>query len=366
VARDTTLLVDLIEALGSSLDLGAVFDLAYPRLLRLVSAEYGALGLSATGRPSDYRWLVAGFSSAFFAEYAEMAPHDFVRHAVERRPNVVLVDSEMLPRAQVEANMLYLRARELGMPLEQGMAVMLHVDDHWQSGLALYRERRRAFSARERALLQRVTPAVANAVRNCHLFGVALRRGDVLAQCLDAEGAAIVITTAGGVEVARNAAATKLLDRWFAPFERRAGGVPDALLALLAREVASSTSVGAGPEARHGRPETWRRDGAGAALEARPVPLPAIAGPGLWALSLRELPGPVPCPAPWQTLLTQREREVASRVLRGWNNRLIAEDIGCAEGTVKKHLQSVFDKLGVQSRTALVASAAMQRSRAAP
>jgi len=338
-------LIDLMEALGSSLDLRSVLDQAYPALLRLVPAEYGALGVSATGRPEDYTWLVAELPNAYFAAYPAMAAHDFVREAVVRRPNVVLRDTEMVPRARLEGSMLYHRARELGMPIEQVMAVMLHVDERWQSGIALYRERRRPFTEQERALLQRLVPALANTVRNCHLFERAVGRGDLLEQVLAAEGAAVLIV-APPAEVARTAPATALLDRWFAPVERRAGGLPDPLLALLGRT--------------DGAPVTWTRRQGDTTLEVTAVPLPASAGRGTWALSLREVLQRIALPPAWERRLTPAEREVTSRVLRGWDNRLIADDVGCAEATVKKHLQRIFDKLGVPTRAALQASAAQQ------
>jgi DNA-binding NarL/FixJ family response regulator len=53
-------------------------------------------------------------------------------------------------------------------------------------------------------------------------------------------------------------------------------------------------------------------------------------------------------------MLTQREVQVAECVLRGWDNQLIKEHLKCSLGTVKKHLQRVFDKLGVDSRAALI------------
>lgn len=345
MSGDESRFIDLMEALGSSLDLWSVLDQAYPVLLRLVPAEYGALGVSATGRPEDYAWLVAELPSAYFAAYPEMAAHDFVREAVAKQPNVVLRDSEMVPRAGVEGSMLYQRARELGMPIEQVMAVMLHVDARWQSGIALYRERRRPFTERERALLQRLVPALANTVRNCHVFQDAVGRGDLLDQVLAAEGAAVLIV-APPVEIARTAPATALLDRWFAPVERRAGGLPDPLLALL----------------RHagGGPVTWTRSQGDLRLTVTAVSLPASAGRGTWALSLREVSRSIALPAAWERLLTPAEREITARVLRGWDNRLIADDVGCTEATVKKHLQRVFDKLGVPTRAALAASAAQR------
>jgi DNA-binding NarL/FixJ family response regulator len=41
-------------------------------------------------------------------------------------------------------------------------------------------------------------------------------------------------------------------------------------------------------------------------------------------------------------------------VIRGHSNQSIAAQLGVSEDTVKKHLTSIFDKLGVESRTQLV------------
>ena len=53
--------------------------------------------------------------------------------------------------------------------------------------------------------------------------------------------------------------------------------------------------------------------------------------------------------------LTPREIEIATMVARGLRNRAIAEDLSVSEGTVKTHLHSVFEKLGVRSRAELTA-----------
>ena len=55
--------------------------------------------------------------------------------------------------------------------------------------------------------------------------------------------------------------------------------------------------------------------------------------------------------------LTDRECEVLSGVARGETNKKIALDLGIAERTVKAHLASIFNKLGVDSRSAAVAIA---------
>jgi two-component system nitrate/nitrite response regulator NarP len=51
--------------------------------------------------------------------------------------------------------------------------------------------------------------------------------------------------------------------------------------------------------------------------------------------------------------LTPRERELVELVRQGLRNRDIAARLGVTEGTVKVYLHSIFDKVGVGSRTEL-------------
>ncbi len=59
-------------------------------------------------------------------------------------------------------------------------------------------------------------------------------------------------------------------------------------------------------------------------------------------------------------LLSEREREVLAGVARGERSKEIALRLGISERTVKAHLDSIFNKLGVDSRAAAV-SVALQR-----
>jgi DNA-binding CsgD family transcriptional regulator len=54
-------------------------------------------------------------------------------------------------------------------------------------------------------------------------------------------------------------------------------------------------------------------------------------------------------------LLTAREREVLAWVARGKTNPEIARLLWLAPSTVRKHLENVYAKLGVSTRTAAVA-----------
>ena len=62
--------------------------------------------------------------------------------------------------------------------------------------------------------------------------------------------------------------------------------------------------------------------------------------------------------------LTQREGEVLHWVIQGKTNRDIGDILGMSPRTVNKHLEHVFDKLGVETRTA-AATLATNRIRAA-
>jgi DNA-binding CsgD family transcriptional regulator len=52
--------------------------------------------------------------------------------------------------------------------------------------------------------------------------------------------------------------------------------------------------------------------------------------------------------------LTERELEIASNVCEGLRNADIAHRLFISEITVKKHVQNIFDKMGVGSRSALI------------
>ena len=58
--------------------------------------------------------------------------------------------------------------------------------------------------------------------------------------------------------------------------------------------------------------------------------------------------------------LSARELEVLALIVKGHGNKQIAYDLGIAEHTVKNHVKSILNKLGVEDRTQ-AATAAIQR-----
>jgi DNA-binding NarL/FixJ family response regulator len=57
--------------------------------------------------------------------------------------------------------------------------------------------------------------------------------------------------------------------------------------------------------------------------------------------------------------LTQRQREILQFVAVGMGNQQIARRLDLSEGTVRKHLENIFARLEVTSRTAAVARAGL-------
>ncbi len=76
-------------------------------------------------------------------------------------------------------------------------------------------------------------------------------------------------------------------------------------------------------------------------------------------LSYTEAPNPSARPG-GKLDLTSREAEVLAAVARGDRNKQIALALGISERTVKAHLASIFNKFGVDSRTAAIVVAAQR------
>ena len=83
-----------------------------------------------------------------------------------------------------------------------------------------------------------------------------------------------------------------------------------------------------------------------------------------WLVVLREVSDAATVDAIVQGLgLTLRESEVLYWVVKGKTNRDIGDILGSSPATVKKHLERVYEKLGVETRTA-AAGVAVQKVRA--
>jgi DNA-binding NarL/FixJ family response regulator len=54
-----------------------------------------------------------------------------------------------------------------------------------------------------------------------------------------------------------------------------------------------------------------------------------------------------------ETLLTARERQIASLVASGKSNRSIAAELSVSTRTIENHLYAIYSKLGIRGRVDL-------------
>jgi DNA-binding CsgD family transcriptional regulator len=86
-------------------------------------------------------------------------------------------------------------------------------------------------------------------------------------------------------------------------------------------------------------------------------PMQGWEGSRLFIISIEELPGPNH--SKWRHLmsshrLSPREVDVVPYLFSGLKNAEIAEKLFVSEITIKKHLQSIYAKMGVRNRTSLI------------
>jgi DNA-binding CsgD family transcriptional regulator len=341
-------LLEVMTALTSSLDLKEVFSDSNRILSRVLTADFGGLCVSRPGEPGQYDWpMVQDMPQVFFDRYPEISHDCFVSAAVVQRPNTVLRDTEMLSRQQMRNCAMYAHCREMHMPVERVLSVSLDMGLGWHSGFTLYRESRKAFSEQQRAFLQRLTPILARTVRNCLMLGDMARQGDLLEQLFRHTGLESITLSPPNTELMRTPRSTALLHRWFPDAPCGRFGLPQVLLDALDELSRSGQRMLSGQDVL-----TFRRPGR--SLKVTFLRLPGYPGRPTWALLFQEVSHGAQAPTEWRKRLTPREMDVVERVLNGWDNHTIAEEMGSSLNTLKTHLKRVFVKLAVPSRSKLI------------
>jgi DNA-binding NarL/FixJ family response regulator len=176
----------------------------------------------------------------------------------------------------------------------------------------------RDFSARDCAVLDALNPHFVQLLRVSET-GRLLREALALHESTQA---AVVLLEADDRVAFASTAACQLLDRYFGEKGTR---LPDSLASWLRERRRTATG------------EPLRID-----ADDRSLVVELVDG----ALLLEE-----ECSTP---RLTSREREIVDLVAEGRTNAEIAERLCVSSGTVRKHLDNVYAKLGVHTRTAAV------------
>jgi DNA-binding CsgD family transcriptional regulator len=225
------------------------------------------------------------------------------------------------------------------------MALPLRIDDDHVISVVFNRSRGDFVDA-ERAVLDAIRLPLAALYRKllaCEAAGIGLRCvGDLAA----GNGWHLVRVSTTGRILDASTGALDLLRRHF---PREPAGRGSRLPTPLTEWYFRSRCWGLDrPAMRHGEQFTASRSGMKLTVHCFADPLDASAGyfllkgerSGLRAEDLRELP------------LTEREREILALVAIGKTNAEIGVILTISGRTVQKHLEHVFQKLGVETRTA--------------
>ena len=176
----------------------------------------------------------------------------------------------------------------------------------------------RDFSARDCTVLEALSPHLVR----LHRAHEVRRRLDVALAVHESSGVAVILLEADGRVAFSSSAASALLERYFG---KNGAVLPQQLSSWIA-------------ERGRGAPDPLRVEAGERTLVVE------LADDALLLEERRPLPR-----------LTPRERELLELVSDGWTNGEIAERLWISVGTVRKHLDNVYAKLGVHTRTAAAA-----------
>ncbi|MGI8858492.1 MAG: helix-turn-helix transcriptional regulator [Thermomicrobiales bacterium] len=202
---------------------------------------------------------------------------------------------------------------------------------------------RTPFTERDRAVLDLLRPHVAEAYR-------AARMGSTMQAALDASARAVVALDADGQARFATERARDLLRAYF---QQTMGGnaLPDVLAEWARSRIRQPQCDGDSPAT----PTPLIVAGEAGRLVVRLV---AATGMGEGDLLLLHEERAAPSVAMLVPLgLSPREGEVLLWVMRGKADKEIAALLGCGTRTVRKHLEHIYAKLDVSSRTAAVSRA---------
>ena len=176
-----------------------------------------------------------------------------------------------------------------------------------------------------------------------HLANARMARGSQLA--LDTTGRPLLVVDREARPVWATPGGSALLQRYVPDWPGGDVPLPPAVAGIVRRQIASET--GTTPP---GRIET-----ADGRLE---IGLVGRHGPGEWLLLLTAFSDSADCRVlSDRHALTAREAEVLLWISRGKANREISDILGISPRTVNKHLEQVFEKLGVENRASAAAIA---------
>jgi len=336
--------IDRLYDCGSLEEFPRVALREIPKLVRADHSTFNYVALSvpkvvvlATHEPPDH-----GRRQKIFSKY--VSDHPILRHYLVTGDGSAYKISDFQSVREYHRLPLYQHFyHEIG--YEDQLSIILFPPGSEMVTISLARDRR-SFTERDRQLLNLLRPHVARAYRHIEHLGVAnrsLARPDASARDMQATS---VVLDGRDRPVHFGPQAESWMRRFF-PERPPAGGLPEEVAVWLKRLRQERWRLPAGRPA----PRSLLRERQGQRLRLRVIPA-LTASRRILVLGLET--ASTTAHLAMASRLTRREVEVLLQVEQGKTNGEAAATMGISPYTIRTHLEHVFDKLRVPSRTAAV------------
>lgn len=351
--RDLQYLLAALSALHTGHDMESLPSRIFAATKQVISAEsFGLFSWDmsvfrnehATEFPINRSWVEPQvmITPADLEIYSSYLHEDPVREMFKRTSLTVPQRvSDIIPDSRYYRLGIYNEYfRRVG--LDRMMVVGLSVSPDAALSFVLNRHKT-DFSERDRSLLAELRPHLINAYRSAEAFSELQQEQARLQTTLEQlEQGLIFLTSDGSVKLITERA-HQLLTKYFAPLRGDTNHLPEELARWLAHHGATREMAAESPVTAL---EVVRAD---ARLHVRLL-INSTTGQNM--LLLEEKRTTLSFKALESLGLTKREAEVLSWVVEGKTNHVIAMLCDMKPRTVEKHLEHIYEKLGVETRTA--------------
>jgi DNA-binding CsgD family transcriptional regulator len=348
--RDFRALIECVGRLYAHHDLDTFGVQALSLSRVLIPAAYGTYNgmnfrLKKGWYFTDPAGLDFGFSRADMARITGI--HPLMLHYRDTGNAEPRKLSDFLSRPRYRESALY-RDHFGRIGVEQMMGMYLPQRPPDKTALALIRDNHRDFTERERLLWNLARPHFFQACGNAELISGLREQAVAGEQTLDSTRVGLVVIGRGGLIPFCSAKARQWLATYFEK-PPRPGQLPETLRRWVVRQQLPSSASASLPHPR--QPLVMDREGRRLTIRLLPE-----SAPGRQLLVLQERLE-LSAPLLRRFGLTPREAEVLLWVAQGKTNPEIGTILGLSAGTIHKHTEHIYEKLGVETRTAAAARA---------
>ncbi len=340
--HDWQILVSAIEKLHSDFDAQTLPERALSAASRIISADSVVFtGISYSSEYSGIAWdnseSLSPEDMKIFAAYLHEHPL-FTAFNIERRIETLKI-TDLVSRQEFHQtniyNELYRRIK-----IANQLITPLSITDDLFIACSINTSKA-DFSGRDRSALTLLAPHLANAIRNAFAY----KR---LSSALETEACGVIAINSEGAPVFVSEFAGQLFERYFAGEKREANSLPESLW----KWTQAVTSEVKTAECKL-PPKPLRIENQSGALTVRWMHNSTTRERTLLLEEKRFL-----SPQSFEQLnLTRREAEILLLIAQGKTDDAIATLCRISPRTVHKHVEHIYTKLGVETRTAAMLKA---------